>query len=285
MEQLAKRACSIEQVGKQRSGKPRFWCTVHQAPATGRYGIRLPECESAYREVNFKSIVEIDAADYPGGIGIWGAVRPVFDTTNLVEKSGIHVHARLSPNGKKEIDETVEAVRLKYRRDLLDQGETTITRETAINYYISRFLDRNIKYLFCIHCGELHLDADYFAVKPHKKHLCHGCGRYFHDSERAVSNPIALLRERQGIENSDPIRPDRAISLNQLDFSGGVQIWGSNPALIWTAERPEDEGLHLHAFDADGNERENNTFSQIKLDGILLNEEHIKHYMAQSNLA
>lgn len=285
MEQQAKRACSIEQVGKQRSGKPRFWCSVHQAPATGRYGVRLAECESAYREINYSKLIEIDAANYPGGVGIWGAVAPVFDTTGYPEKNGIHVHARKrSDDRKKEIDETVEAVRLKHRRDLLEQRDTLITRETAVNYYISRFLKRKVKYLYCIYCGELHLDGDYFAVKPHRKHLCHACGKYFSDSERAVSNPIELLREESGIAPSEICRPDRAISLNQKDCPGGIQIWGSNPAIIWTANRPEDEGLHLHAYGKNHTEIENNTFSEIKLDGILLNEEHIKQFMAQSAL-
>jgi len=286
MDRPRKRACSIEQVGKQRSGASRFWCTVHQAPATGRFGVRLPECESAYREINYERILDLDVDEYPGGIGIWGAVAPVYDTTTLAEKAGVHVHARkMGGEGAKAIDETVEAVRLRHRRNLLDYSEPLITRETAVNYYISRFLNRTIKHLYCIHCGELHLDADYFAVKPHRKHLCHACGRYFSDSERAVSNPIALLREKSGIESGEPIRPDRAISLQQRDFEGGIQIWGSNPALIWTAARPEDEGLHLHAYYGDGREGENNTFSEIKLDGVLLNEEHVKQYMAQSALA
>ena len=49
-------------------------------------------------------------------------------------------------------------------------------------------------------------------------------------------------------------------------------------------ERREEEGLHVHAFRADGTELYNGTYSEVTIDGITLNEEHIRYYMAQSVL-
>src|SRR5436853_5268912 len=101
------RACSIEHVGKQRNGRPRYWCSVHQASATGRYGSRLSECEAAYRETAHQKILELNPDDYPGGVGLWGSVGPVFDTSGLAPEVGIHVHARNGDEeGSKEIDAT-----------------------------------------------------------------------------------------------------------------------------------------------------------------------------------
>ncbi len=278
--------CNRARIGKQRNGRPRFWCSVHGASATGRYGVRLPACEGAYRDVANRNVLQLDTADFPGGVALWGAVAPAYDTTNLPLELGIHVHARKLSHGDKQIDATFDAVSVSYPRDLITRGSALITRETAVNYYISRFLRRDIRHLFCTHCGELHLNADYFAVKPHRQHLCHACGHYFRDDRRAVSNSIMFLREACGLPAAppDPVRPDRPLNLRQADYPGGIQIWASNPALVWTAERSEDEGLHVHAFNSEGQFEIDETFSRVVVDGITLDEAHVQHFMAQSAL-
>lgn len=80
------RDCKIEAVGKQRNGKPRFWCMNHQSSATGKYGRRLERCEGAYRAVVESDAKELDPADYPGGLALWGAVKPVYDSTGFPTK-------------------------------------------------------------------------------------------------------------------------------------------------------------------------------------------------------
>jgi transposase-like protein len=280
------RACQIEHIGKQRNGRPRFWCKTHRASATGRYGARLETCEGAYRDQVVKNVLELDAADFPGGVALWGAVAPVYDTTNLPVESAIHVHARKASEGNKEIDATFDAVAITYTRDLLEKAKATITADVAVNYYISRFLNRPIQHLFCTHCGEIHLDAGYFAVKPHRQHLCHACGRHFRVESRAVSNPIALIREKCDLpkEPPAPVRPERPLQINQTQYPGGLQIWASNPALVWTSIKPEEEGIHVHAFAADGQIVLDETYSSVTIDDIELDEKHVKYFMAQSAL-
>lgn len=272
--------CSIEQVGKQRNGFPRYWCTAHQASATGRYGARLNECESAYQHATPRKILEINPADYPGGTALWGAVPAVFDTSGLPPEVGVHVHARREVDDK-EIDATYDEVII-----ICGADRCTITAEAAVAYYISRFLERDIQYVYCNECGALHLDKGFFAVKPHRRHLCHACGRYFRVDSKGVSNPIALLRAKYRLDSLSkaPVRPDRPLNVVQADYRGGIQIWASNPALLWTADRPEDEGLHVHAFSSPGNFAFDETFSSVTIDGIRLEEIHVQHLMAQMAL-
>lgn len=277
-----RRECLIESVGRQRNGNSRYWCTVHRAPATGRYGRRLVECESAYLDGGDGDVREIDPADFPGGVALWGAVEPVYNSSGHAADRGIHVHARIEPNGQKVIDQSFAEVRLPYNRDLIESRFAAVTRETGVAYYISRFLDRPMSTLYCVYCGEAHLDADWFAVKPHRRHLCHACGRMF-AADRGISNPVMALRHHYRDDRRELVRASRVLDARQQEYAGGFQIWASNPAILWTAKTPEKEGIHVHAYGGpDG--YEDDTFDRVILDGVELNEEQLRLFMAQKTL-
>lgn len=281
------RDCVIEAVGKQRNGKPRFWCKTHEASATGKYGRRLDPCEGSYRTVEKSQAKSIDPSEYPGGVGLWGAVKPVYDTSTVPVEEGVHLHARRAPDGVKEFDGTVPAVALVIARTLFDAPTAYVTMETAVASYISRFLGRPMMSLFCTYCGEPHLDSEWFAVKLHKRHLCHGCGKVFLANEKCVSNPLERLRHMFGDrdENREIVPSTKVLTAKQSDFPGGVQIWASNPALFWTAAKAEEEGIHLHAYAADGVTRlEDDTFGEVTLDGVHLDKQHLRYFMAQQAL-
>ncbi len=269
--------CSIEHVGKQRNGKPRYWCRTHQCSATGLHGARLPACVGASKASPPK-VLELDAPAHPGGIALWGAVEAVYDTSSMPPEIGIHVHARAIENGQKEVDDTFDAVVVRLSPD----EEATITGDTAISYYLSRFLKRQVKLLRCPHCREAHLDAGYFAVKLHRRHMCQACGRHFNDVEKSISNPVALLEVVQ--RNVAPVRAPRDLNISQASYPGGVQIWASNPALVWTSDRPEEAGLHIHLYESPGKITIDDTFDHVIIDGIELNEEHVQYFMAQQAL-
>lgn len=282
------RPCAIVQLGKSRSGAPRWWCQTHSGPATGRYGARLEECESAHLDTKLTDCFALDANAYLGGVGVWGAVDPIYDTSGRKDKPGLHVHARLAPGDKeKKIDKTYDAVSIRARRDLIDDKLIYITQDTAVAYYVSRFLCRNIKYLFCAHCGTIHLDAGYFAVKPHRRHLCHACGRTFVDNERSISNPIAYIRALRDdfLVDRKIIRPNRALDICQSNYPGGMQIWASNPALLWTSKKNEEEGIHVHLYaDANSPPVVDETFSTVRVDGFDLDIAQAAQRMAQQTL-
>jgi hypothetical protein len=105
--------CRIVVVGKRRDGGTRYWCLEHKADATAKYGRRAAYCRYAHQDpLRIEDILGLDIRDYPGGIALWGAVPPVYDTTRLPLERGIHVHARHVAGTKKAIDRTFRAVRL-----------------------------------------------------------------------------------------------------------------------------------------------------------------------------
>jgi transposase-like protein/DNA-directed RNA polymerase subunit RPC12/RpoP len=270
--------CSIEHIGKQRNGRPRYWCRTHRSSATGHNGARLSACHALLKAHKPPKVLELDASAHPGGVALWGAVEAVYDTSSMPPEIGIHVHARASADGRKEVDDTFDNVVVT-----LSQTErATITGDTAISFYLSRFLKRNVKLLHCPHCNEAHLDAGYFAVNPHRRHMCQACGRQFNDSEKSISNPVALLQVVQ--QNVQPIRAPRNLNVQQTSYPGGIQIWASNPALLWTSDRPEEAGLHIHLYDSHVDIVIDDTFDHVVLDGVELNEDHIQYFMAQQAL-
>ena len=112
--------------------------------------------------------------------------------------------------------------------------------------------------------------------------MCQACGRDFNDTEKSISNPVALLQAVQ--RNITPVRAPRELDEEQASFPGGIQIWRSNPALVWTSDRPEEAGLHIHLYDAQGRIVVDDTFDHAVIDGIELNEPHIQYFMAQQAL-
>ncbi|MXP09719.1 hypothetical protein [Pseudoblastomonas halimionae] len=281
--------CDIRPAGKRRDGRPRFWCHAHQASATGKYGIKLERCEGAYRSLESKEILELNPKDYDGGVALWGAVKPAYDSTGLEEVEGIHVHARDDAGDlEKGIDDTVDAVALEISVDLFEKRKVYVTRETAVSAYISRAIGHNLDSLFCTYCGEPHLDSEWFAVKPHKRHLCHACGEIFLANKKGISNPLKGLRQvfQDSDANRSIVRAERRLEASVNDFPGGIQMWASNPALLWTAPRPEEEGIHFHGYAADRSTRlEDETFDAVVLDGIEIDESHLRYFMAQNALA
>src|SRR5271155_2301513 len=107
-------ACHIVAVGKRRDGRMRYWCLAHRADATAKYGVPAESCaNSRSPSISETETLELNIDEFKGGIALWGAVPPVYDTTLLPMDRGIHVHARKTTGGRKRIDRTYRAVRMK----------------------------------------------------------------------------------------------------------------------------------------------------------------------------
>jgi hypothetical protein len=241
-------------------------------------------CRAAHLQPASTEITELDVDLYKGGIALWGAVPAVYDTTRLPVDNGIHVHTRQSVDSKKEIDGTFPSIRIVGMG--LPNSGLEVSAIDAIYYMVSSVFGFEMKQVLCTHCGAPHLDRDWFSLHPHRRHLCSSCGNTFSDTARGVGNPICGIRDSLGIKPHQTRSANRSLSIGQSDFPGGIQVWGSNPALIWTSATAEEEGIHLHAFRKEGGvEPEvDETFSELEIDGVPLDSTMVRVLMAQNTL-
>jgi len=229
--------------------------------------------------------LDLDPTLYPGGVGIWGALPAIYDTTTLPVEHGVHVHARRAPMRAKEIDASYGEVRVVF-----GSSSTTITEASATPYVAGAVLGLPIREVACPSCGVAHLDAERFAVRPHQRHLCQACGFEFLEADRSIGNPIITAKKKLGdVALSRPTTPGLPgpLRIKQSDphFSGGILIWASNPAILWTAQRNEAEGIHVHAFKA-GTALPvvDDTYQRVEIDGISINPMMARVFMVQQSL-
>jgi hypothetical protein len=276
--------CRVVAVGKRRDGGIRYWCLLHKADATAKYGKPAKSCRAAHiPPIRPDDILNLKIDKYTGGIALWGAVPAVYDTTRLPMDRGIHVHARLAPASAKEMDCTFRAVKI-LGKSLPAEG-ILISELDAIYYMASSVFGYEMKYVTCSYCGYPHLDRDWFSVHPHRRHLCAGCGKHFTDTSTAVGNPILGVRTACGIKTHKSQPSEKSLRINQADYPGGIQIWGSNPAFLWTSDRAEEEGIHVHAFrEPSDHPTLDETYGEVVIDGVRLDSLMVRVLMAQSAL-
>jgi len=283
--------CDIRAENKLRNGYQNWWCYSHFASARGENGQRLQKCKNADLPiVQDSEKIYIDLDDYPGGVGVWGSLQAVYDSKREIPENGVHVHLRRDINSEKEVDKTFKEVYIKISSpNLFDNVEwTKIDESTACAYTASIIFNKNLKILKCKHCGKEHVDAEYFAVHYHRKHFCTFCGRDFIDTEHGISNPVYSIQQifKEKMLNRLITKVDRKLIVDQKDYPGGIQIWGSNPAIIWTAARSEEAGMHVHLFKSkNGMPEIDDTYGYVEIDGIELNDQMIRYYMVQKSLS
>jgi hypothetical protein len=115
--------------------------------------------------------------------------------------------------------------------------------------------------------------------------LCAGCGRHFRDTTTGIGNPIAQLQAVTGLASRKPVPAGRSFRVSQQEYPGGIQIWGSNPAIIWSAEKEEEEGIHIHAFKGEDSAPDvDDTFSTVTIDAVTIDPIMVRTLMAQNAL-
>ena len=285
-------SCKIDQIGKHRNGKPKYWCKVHFSTAYSD-SIEIPDKCQKYDQprISEEDKFRLNPKDWDGGVGIWGALDPVYNTSTLEgHHPGIHLHARALEDGEKQIDYTFKEIEIKTQDEDLFEEDKYIKLDTEIAhaYTASMVFGKELKYLLCTHCGKPHIDADYFSVTYHKKHMCTYCGREFRDVEPGISNPVVEIQRifHSSMKERTIELVERTLNINQKDYPGGIQIWGSNPAIIWTAKRSEEAGIHVHVYNNAGDEAlQDDTYGKVIIDGIELNGAEIRYLMVQQSLS
>ena len=275
--------CVIDWEVRKRSGRPKWWCRTHGLEAAAPDGTSLDTCSAGWLDpVSDDMRHRIDVSR--GEIAVWGAIPPAIRIGAIPDEEGsggsVHLHSRSSANGPKEIDRSFDIVEAQ-RGDHIE----IIEGMAAQAYAISNLTRQEVQPLRCPHCDETHIDELIFAAEPHRKHQCNNCGREFWHHEPSISNPLSGAQARLGLPEPAPAqRVSRPLDICSQDYSA-IAVWPSNSAAITTMSRPEDEGLHVHAWDKAGNQVTNETYSPVTLDGRILDEENVRMLAVQRILA
>ena len=231
--------------------------------------------------------LEINVNDY-AEVGIWSSLPAALSTQPLDPRaSKIHVHLRPQANGKKAVDQDFDAISLLYHEALAlfansDITRVNITPPAAFEFVCAIEEDREMTCINCSHCGYPHLDLGDFARKPHRKHFCGNCGcDSTWSSSHIVSTPLKPLND-QLAKNTQFEEPDRTLNLDEYpdcDYT----IWASTPAIVWTADRPQEKGIHVHVNNG-SNRIIDDTFRVVVLDGKQLKRKELLQAMFERTI-
>ncbi|WP_156370126.1 hypothetical protein [Novosphingobium sp. Leaf2] len=216
-------------------------------------------------------------------VGIWCSMPAALSTAEIKPRPPkIHVHVRDTPQADKRIDKdfTVASTIHSTREGLFGEGELArvdITPAAAFNFVCALEAHLEMGCIDCSNCGYPHLDLGDFAKTPHRKHFCANCGRDSTWSKGAIiSTPLKPLHDRTATRLTT-LLPDRSLNLD--DHKGrNYTVWASTPAIVWTASRPQEYGIHVHVHD--GADRIiDETFGEVILNGKALVREELLQAM------
>lgn len=286
--------CHIIPCGKFRNGAARWYCKTHQihwgvkadiaaVPSTGEV-----TCSNHLMGMNYvvdPHVVEFNDFEE---IGVWCSLPPAISSKPIEARPPkIHVHKRLASVDKKMLDRDFDAIVCSYNQNLglFSSGEITqiqITPPAAFEFVKSIEENRSMDCVTCKKCGYPHLDLGSFANTAHAKHFCGNCGNDSVWSEgKIVSTPLKPLHDQ--FNNSDQyIIPDRELNLDNyagLEF----ELWPSTPAVLWTADRPQEKGIHVHVYEK-GRRLVDDTFGKVIYKGEELDRKVLWEQMTANTL-
>jgi hypothetical protein len=287
--------CDIVGSGKFRNGAPRWWCRTHQTHWGKKADLAAfdisgqLQCSSHPQPMNYVvSPLEINCNDY-AEVGIWCSLpRAISSSPVKASRPRIHVHLRDKENGEKIVDKDYPAISLVYFENLgLFKNEeitrVNITPPAAIDFVLAIEEGRELHCINCKYCGFPHLDLGDFARTPHKKHFCGNCGSdSVWSKDPIVSTPLKLLHDELA-KSTEFVVPDRSINID--DYEGCTYaVWASTPAVLWTANREQEKGIHVH-IDVKGGRVVDETFGEVILNGRKLNRNELLRTMLERAIA
>jgi hypothetical protein len=255
--------CDFAHAGKFRHGADRLWCRTHQTHWGIKADIEALAQHGAMRCANHMQLMNyvvdpltINLADH-AEVGVWCSMPAALSTQEIKPRPPkIHVHVREKADDKKTVDRDFSAISTLYsnKLDLYASQEITrvnITPPAAFDFVKAIETDSEMSCINCSSCGYPHLDLADFANTPHRKHFCGNCGRDSTWSKKPIiSTPLKPLHDAFA-KTLKYETPERTLD---LDNYGGYDftVWASTPAIVWTAARPQEFGIHVHIFDKNG---------------------------------
>lgn len=291
----AKLACDFVHAGKFRHGAERWWCRTHQThwgtkadlEAAQRSGAMV--CSNHMQVMNYVLNPQQIKLDEHAEVGIWCSLPAALVSHGKVPKRPprIHVHVRPEPDGMKTVDRDFDAISLHYSQDLglfnsSEISKVNVTPPAALEFLRAMVEHRPMDCVNCSHCGYPHLDLGNFSLTPHRKHFCGNCGRDSTWSKEAiVSTPLKPLHDQLNT-NADVVIPERELDLN--DYAGSQFVaWASTPAILWTANRPQELGIHVHVVDG-GKRIIDDTFGRVFYKDVELKREEMLQTMIERTI-
>jgi hypothetical protein len=265
--------CDFVNAGKFRHGANRWWCRTHQVHWGTKADILsftqsgTMVCANRDQLMNYVvSPKEINVDEF-AEVGIWCSMPAALSSNPIENKPPkIHLHVRSEPDGEKIIDSDFPAIALLYssKAKLFSNQDITIVNITppaAFEFVRALEFGRQMGCVSCSKCGYPHLDLGDFALTAHRKHFCANCGT---DStwskEPIVSTPLMPLHD-QFPQSSVFVEPERSVNLDE--YKGcPYQVWASTPAILWTANRPQEKGIHVHIY-SEGKRIIDDTYSEV----------------------
>lgn len=286
--------CQIVPAGKFRNGAKRWYCKTHQV----HWGVKADyaaasesgevRCSNHLAKMSYViDPLEIEFKDFEE-IGIWCSLPPALSSRAIQKRAPkIHVHKRFISTDKKVIDRDFDAIVCSYNEDmgLFENPDITkiqVTPPAAFEFVRSLEEAHEMSCVTCRRCGYPHLDLGDFARNPHRKHFCGNCGNdSIWSPGPIVSTPLKPLHDRFSNSNTYVV-PDREIS---LDNYGGLEfdLWSSTPAVLWTANRPQEKGIHVHIY-KDGRRIVDDTFGTVVSRGKALDRDALWRNMVENTL-
>lgn len=268
--------CDFVDAGKYRHGEPRVWCRTHQthwgtkADFASREQFGAMRCANYTQKMNYVVSPYCVNVDELAEIGIWCSMPAAISSDEIAPRPPkIHVHVRDAVDGKKKVDKDFNAISIRYGQgpSLFGASDITLVNVTppaAFDFVCGLELLKEMDCINCCHCGYPHLDLGDFAQTPHRKHFCGNCGRDSTWSKRPiVSTPLKPLHDAFA-KTLKYVTPNRSLNLD--DYHGcSYTVWASTPAIVWTAAREQEFGIHVHVHN--GADRVvDDTFGEVILD-------------------
>ncbi len=269
--------CHIVPCGKFRNGAQRWYCKTHQihwgVNADRAAVAKSGEITCSNHLMPMSYVVDPLVVEFSNfeEIGVWCSLPPAMSSEPIAARPPkIHVHKRFSGAQKKLLDRDFDAIVCSYNQNLglftsTEISQIQITPPAAFEFVKSIEEGCPVGCVTCGRCGYPHLDLGSFARTPHAKHFCGNCGNDSVWSKgKIVSSPLKPLHDQFNNSNTYII-PDRELDLDE--YAGlKYEMWSSTPAVLWTAHRPQEKGIHVHVY-KNGRRIVDDTFGKVIFHG------------------
>ncbi len=281
--------CDFVYAGKYRHGANRWWCRTHQSHWGTKADLAALRSSNEMLCANHAQLMNYEVDPYTvyldkhAEVGVWCSMPAALSTFEIKPRPPkIHVHVRDTTESLKRIDKDFAAISAVYStRQCLFSNDSTIrvdiTPPAAFDFVCALEAHQEMGSIDCSRCGHPHLDLGDFGKTPHRKHFCANCGRDSTWSKGPIiSTPLQPMHDRTATHLTC-LLPNRSLNLD--DYRGhSYTVWASTPAIVWTASRPQEYGIHVHVHD--GQDRViDDTFGEVILNGKALVREELLRAM------